>query len=244
MLSSHPPWCWMVRPPSSGLPLSSHMRAFVGWCVRSWGLVSIADLPARLSRVFLIVSLCWRVCLLLKASSPLSLPCLPACLSAFFSQLLTACLPSCSPMSCHASASRALPPVSLSLSPSLVSPACLPSTLLDGVSAFLRPCLPCLPACFPACLPACLPSCLRSCFPLLDGVFAPEALSPLQISQLVSRVFSLLCPFVGGWVLDSSVWFQTLAPPLVVSFIVFPRLALRQSKEAEQKTWIGFWHLL
>ena len=127
--------------------------------------------------------------------------CLPACLPACFLDCLPACLSHCIPVP------KALSPLSPSLSPTLSPilppPMCVP--LLDGVSAFARPCLPsCLPACLPSCFPllGCVSTFPRvlppfvshrnpSCFPLLDGVFFSESLSPLFPSLSPSLSLSL-----------------------------------------------------
>ena len=171
----------MVRPPCQGFvtlvfQLVSLVFLLVGWCVRLPEVLSplVSQLLSQL--VFLLVSLCWMVrppsqglvsqlvfllvslCWMVRPPSGWCV-CLPEALSPSLSS-------SFSP--------RLFPILSSSLSPSLSSfliflfplvgwcirlgfvsllslSSCFP--LLDDVSTFPKPCLPCLQACLPSCFP-------------------------------------------------------------------------------------------
>ena len=158
-------------------PVSPHMCACAGWCVR----LPRSCLP--------IVSHClpnWCLCWMVFPAwiiSAFKRPCLPMSpiVSPHVCLCWMLCPPSrglvsfCLPLFPHMCACNVLCWMVLQLSRDFVSPLvshCLPSCfpVLDGVSAFPRFCLPCLPACLsaglPSCLQACLPTCLSSCFPL------------------------------------------------------------------------------
>ena len=158
-------------------PVSPHMCACAGWCVR----LPRSCLP--------IVSHClpnWCLCWMVSPAwiiSAFKRPCLPMSpiVSPHVCLCWMLCPPSrglvsfCLPLFPHMCACNVLCGMVLQLSRGFVSPLvshCLPSCfpVLDGVSAFPRFCLPCLPACLlaglPSCLQACLPTCLSSRFPL------------------------------------------------------------------------------
>ena len=171
------------------LPLSPHMCACLGWCLslgvsafpRSCLLLSACvgwcvRLPEVLFPLLSHLPSCFP---LLDGVSAFSTSCLP--LSPIVSSHVCLCwtvcptsqglVSPCLPLFPHMCACNVLcwmvrPPSRGFVSP-LVShclPSCFP--VFDGVSAFPRFCLPCLPACLSAGLPSCLPACLSSCFPL------------------------------------------------------------------------------
>ena len=176
IVSTHVCLSWMVRRPSRGLvsaclPLSPHMCACVGWCVRLPDVLSslaLADAPAFP-----------RSCLPLSPSLPACVPALDA-VSAFpgsclrlspivrcvrLPEVLSLLVTRCFPLCVLRSPSRVLSPLASACGPS--SPTCVP--VLDGVPTFLPPLI-----ChfFPhACL--CWSTFPRSCF-LLSPIFSPH----------------------------------------------------------------------
>ena len=147
MVSPHVCLCWMVCPPSRGLPLSPivsyclraclpvlegvfafpgsclplspHMCACVGWCVRLPGVLSPLVSPDM------------RACIGWCVHLPNPHVCLCWMVPPPSRGLVSLCVPSC-PLVSH----------------------CLFLFPFVGWCVFPRPCLPCLP-CLPACLQAC-----------------------------------------------------------------------------------------
>ena len=170
MVSPHVCLCWMVCPPSRGLPLSplvSHcvplsprMCACVGRCVRLPGVLSplvsphvacvgwCVGLPGVLSPL---VSPHTCACVGWRVRLPNPHVCLCWMVPPPSRGLASPCVPSCPPglplsllvsLCWMVCLPEALSPLSPSLSPSLSG--CLPSCF-SLVSAFPGPCLPCLP---------------------------------------------------------------------------------------------------